>query len=171
MDAARSVTSEVVVGAIVVTPLFVGFAAHGVCIRIGLLRGLAAPIHTPLFGANKTYRGVVAVAPGDGSGFCRHTWVYRPASAYRRYITSILLWPSAGFVLSTIIYAAVLVVSVRAMDALLNGPSALGGVAMGAIVFIGPFVASAVGLAGGAAIGVWRTRSKGRQAAPRGGIV
>ena len=69
MGAARSVTSEAAVGAIVVTPLFVGFAVHGLCIRIGLLRGLAEPIDTTLFGANKTYRGLVAVALGTAAGF------------------------------------------------------------------------------------------------------
>jgi len=59
----------VVLGAIVVTPLFVGFAAHGLCIRLGLLDGLALPIHNGLFGANKTYRGLVAVALGTAVGF------------------------------------------------------------------------------------------------------
>jgi len=62
-------TSELAVGAIVVIPLFVGFAVHGLCIRIGLLRGLAVPIHTRRFGANKTYRGLVAVALGTAAGF------------------------------------------------------------------------------------------------------
>ena len=62
-------TSEVAVGAIVVTPLFVGFAVHGLCIRIGLLRGLAVPINTSLFGANKTYRGLAAVTLGTSAGF------------------------------------------------------------------------------------------------------
>jgi hypothetical protein len=94
------------------------------------------------------------------------TWLYRPASAYRRYILSVLLWSSAGFVLSTIVYAVMLVVSVRAMDQLLDGqPSVVGGVAMGGMVFVGPFVSSVVGLAGGAAFGLWRTRSMERQAA------
>jgi hypothetical protein len=62
-------TSDFALGAIVVTPLFVGFAAHGLCIRFGLLRSLAVPIHTRLFGANKTYRGLVAVALGTAAGF------------------------------------------------------------------------------------------------------
>jgi CDP-archaeol synthase len=68
-EVARSVTSEVAVGAIVVAPLFVGFAAHGLCIRAGLLDGLAVPIHRRLFGANKTYRGLLAVALGTAAGF------------------------------------------------------------------------------------------------------
>ena len=62
LEAARSVTSEIAVGAIVAAPLFVGLAAHGLCIRFGLLRSVAVPINTSLFGANKTYRGLTAVA-------------------------------------------------------------------------------------------------------------
>jgi len=68
MDATRSL-SEVAVGAIAVAPLFVGLAAHGLCIRFGLLRSVAVPINTRLFGANKTYRGLVAVALGTAAGF------------------------------------------------------------------------------------------------------
>ena len=56
-------------GAVLVTPLFVGLAAHGVCIRLGALRNLARPISEHLFGANKTYRGIVCVAAGTAIGF------------------------------------------------------------------------------------------------------
>ncbi len=55
--------------------LTLGLAAHGLCIREGLLAGLARPIDRgrrfrgrPLLGANKTWRGVVAVALGSGAG-------------------------------------------------------------------------------------------------------
>ena len=89
------------------------------------------------------------------------TWVYQPARPFRRYIASILLWSSLGFILSTVVYFVVLVGSVYAMDQALNGqPSAAGGIVMGAMLFLGPLIASAVGLAGGAAIGIWRARSK-----------
>jgi len=93
------------------------------------------------------------------------TWVYQPARPFRRYIASVLLWSSIGFILSTVVYAVVLVVSVRVMDQALNGqPSTAGGIVMAAILFVGPLLASAAGLGGGAAIGVWRTRSRPRQA-------
>jgi CDP-2,3-bis-(O-geranylgeranyl)-sn-glycerol synthase len=58
------------------TPLLVGFALNGVCIKTGLLRALARPVDggarwrgRRLFGDNKTYRGVVVVALGTGLGF------------------------------------------------------------------------------------------------------
>src|SRR6185369_11647711 len=54
-------------GATLFAPLFLGMVAHGLCIRFGLLRGLAVPIDggrrwrgKRLFGDNKTYRGIVA---------------------------------------------------------------------------------------------------------------
>jgi CDP-2,3-bis-(O-geranylgeranyl)-sn-glycerol synthase len=57
-------------------PLLLGFAVHGVCIRLGLLRALGRPIDggrrwrgRRLFGENKTFRGVVAVAAGTGVGY------------------------------------------------------------------------------------------------------
>lgn len=58
------------------SPLFVGLIFHGFCIRFGWLAGLAEPIDRGavlrgrrLFGANKTYRGVVAVACGAAVGY------------------------------------------------------------------------------------------------------
>jgi hypothetical protein len=57
-------------------PLFVGLVFHGLCIRFGWLHSLAVPIDggtrlrsRPLFGANKTYRGVLAVALGASAGY------------------------------------------------------------------------------------------------------
>jgi hypothetical protein len=57
-------------------PLFVGLVFHGVCIRKGWLLALAIPIDRgvrlrgrPLFGRNKTWRGVVAVALGAAAGY------------------------------------------------------------------------------------------------------
>jgi CDP-diglyceride synthetase len=62
-------TSELVEGAILVVPLFMGFVVHGLCIRSGMLSALASPISRNLFGANKTYRGVLCVALGTAAGF------------------------------------------------------------------------------------------------------
>ena len=63
-------------GALLFSPLFVGMLAHGLCIRFGFLRGLAVPIDRGrlwrgrrLFGDNKTYRGLLAVAVGTALGF------------------------------------------------------------------------------------------------------
>lgn len=56
-------------------PLFIGFAMHGLCIRLGWLGGLASPISARLFGANKTYRGVLCVALGTAAGFV----LFKPA--------------------------------------------------------------------------------------------
>src|SRR5262245_7614034 len=57
------------------SPLLVGLAFHGLCIRFGWLAWLARPIDAgatlrdrPLFGPNKTYRGVIAVALGTAAG-------------------------------------------------------------------------------------------------------
>ena len=57
-------------------PLFVGLVLHGFCIKFGWLRGLARPIDRGallrsrrVFGDNKTYRGIVAVALGAAVGY------------------------------------------------------------------------------------------------------
>jgi hypothetical protein len=57
-------------------PLLLGFLCHGLCIKTGFLRGLARPIDAGarwrgrrVFGDNKTYRGIVAVAIGTGLGY------------------------------------------------------------------------------------------------------
>lgn len=67
---------ELVSGAILVAPLFAGLVAHGLCIRFGLLHGLARPLDRGatfrgrrLFGDNKTWRGIAAVALGCALGF------------------------------------------------------------------------------------------------------
>jgi len=56
-------------GAIAMAPLFFGLLTHGLCIRFGALRQLTRPISTRLFGANKTYRGILCVAVGTTVGF------------------------------------------------------------------------------------------------------
>jgi len=57
-------------------PLFAGLVFHGFCIKFGWLRSVAVPIDRgarlrgrPLFGANKTFRGVLAVALGSAAGY------------------------------------------------------------------------------------------------------
>jgi hypothetical protein len=91
------------------------------------------------------------------------TLVYRPAFAFRPYVASALVWSLAGFLLSTALYAVVLLASLRAVAALSNGgPSVVGGILGGALIFVAPFIASAVGLAGGAGLGLWRALSRSR---------
>ena|SRR5688572_32105784 len=89
------------------------------------------------------------------------TALYRPAAHLRRYLTSLLLWSSVGFVVSTVIYILMLVASVKVMDQIVAGqPSVAGGVFMGGMVFIAPFVAAGAGLIGGAVFGLWRCLRK-----------
>ena len=61
--------TELAEGALLTAPLFVGFILHGLCIRLGALRGFAMPIERKWFGENKTYRGVICVALGTAVGF------------------------------------------------------------------------------------------------------
>ena len=85
------------------------------------------------------------------------TSLHRPGVWLRPYVVSVLVWSSLGFVLSTIVYAGVLVGAAVAMDRLLPGrTSIIGG--MGLVIFVGPFVAAAVGILGGTVIGMRRTR-------------
>ena len=65
-------------------PLLVGLAFHGLCLKFGWLRWLGRPIDNGatlrgrrLFGANKTYRGVVAVALGTAAGVGLQMMLYR----------------------------------------------------------------------------------------------
>ena len=61
--------TELAEGALLTAPLFLGFILHGLCIRLGVLRGFATPIERKWFGENKTYRGVICVALGTAVGF------------------------------------------------------------------------------------------------------
>lgn len=97
------------------------------------------------------------------------TYAYRPIAILRPYAVSVLIWSSLGFVAATIIYALVAVGSLRVMDAALAGrPSVVGGIAMGGIIFVMPFVASGLGLIGGAAIGLWRTWARAERQKSQG---
>jgi hypothetical protein len=67
---------ELAVVASLFGPLFAGLIFPGLCIKFGWLRALATPIdrkalfrNRPLFGGNKTYRGILAVALGSAAGF------------------------------------------------------------------------------------------------------
>ena len=89
------------------------------------------------------------------------TSFYQPAARLRPYLVSVLIWSSLGFALSTILYVGALAAAAVVMDRLLAGkPSTIGGIAMGIVVFIGPFVAAAVGLVGGTVIAIRRTRRR-----------
>jgi hypothetical protein len=46
--------TELAEGALLTAPLFFGFILHGLCIRLGVLRGFATPIELEGFGKNKT---------------------------------------------------------------------------------------------------------------------
>jgi len=75
------------------TPLFVGLVFHGLCIRYGWLRMLAVSIDRgarfrgrPVFGPNKTWRGVVAVALGAAGGYClQAAWPQLQAPGLRTF--------------------------------------------------------------------------------------
>jgi CDP-archaeol synthase len=75
------------------SPLLAGLAFHGFCIRFGWLSGLARPIDAgatlrgrQLFGANKSWRGVIAVALGTAAGFGVQSVVYRVRGGHGVYL-------------------------------------------------------------------------------------
>jgi hypothetical protein len=85
------------------------------------------------------------------------TLLYRPAAPLRRYISSVLVWSSLGFVLSTAVYIFLLLASLLAVRQIADGqPSVVGGVMLGGVVFLAPFVAAAAGVMGGGLFGAWR---------------
>ena len=92
--------------------------------------------------------------------------LHQPAAYLRRYFIAALLWSTIGFVLSTVAYVIAFAASVGAMSQLIDGgPSVAGGVAMGLMVFVAPFVAAAIGIIGDTVYGVWRTHRTVRAAA------
>jgi hypothetical protein len=63
-------------------PLLGGLIAHGLCMKYGLLLPMAKPIDAgrtfrgrPLFGKNKTFRGVLAVGAGTAIGFLLRAFI------------------------------------------------------------------------------------------------
>ena len=91
--------------ALLFSPLLLGFAAHGVCLRAGWLRALARPIDggttlggVRLFGENKTYRGLVAVGLGTALGFGLVTaWSWSARWPHLRLLPSGPLAMALGF--------------------------------------------------------------------------
>ena len=87
---------------------------------------------------------------------------YQPASWLRPILISVLTWSSIGFVVSMLLCFLMIVVVVEGVSTLHSGePSTVLGVAMGLVVFLGPFVASGLGLGGGALFGIWRQYKRG----------
>jgi hypothetical protein len=65
------------------SPLLLGLTAHGLCIKFNWLSSLCRPIDKGctfrgkrIFGANKTYRGIVAVGLGTAAGFSLQTMFF-----------------------------------------------------------------------------------------------
>jgi len=82
--------------------------------------------------------------------------VHRPSTWLRPYFVSVLLWSSIGFVLSTALFVAVFLAMAGLVGALTSGPSTVGGITLGVVLLLGPFVAAALGVGGGAVFGLWR---------------
>jgi hypothetical protein len=85
---ARGIMDEFLKVSYLLSPLLVGLAFHGLCIKFGWLRSFNRPIDAGitlsgrrLFGANKTYRGVVAVAIGTAVGAGVQVLLHRTALA------------------------------------------------------------------------------------------
>jgi uncharacterized membrane protein YjfL (UPF0719 family) len=99
-----------------------------------------------------------------GSVILVATWLYKPAGWLRPYVQSLLLWSSLSFVVSTVAYAGVMIVSVVVISRLVgDDPSTFGAIVIGALIFIGPFVAAAIGVLAGMVFGLRRVRrSAGR---------
>jgi uncharacterized membrane protein YjfL (UPF0719 family) len=80
------------------------------------------------------------------------TFLYQPLRWLRGYLARVLLWSSVGFVISTIAYAIGVIAALRLLELSVGSrPSVVGGIVMGAILFVGPFVAAGLGLVGGTA--------------------
>jgi hypothetical protein len=89
------------------------------------------------------------------------TTVYQPATWARPYLISVLIWSSIGFIASIVLFVAVAVVALETLNALHSGnPSSAVGIAIGLLMFGGPFVAAATGLGGGAVFGIWRAAKR-----------
>src|SRR5262245_47739947 len=70
------------------SPLLMGLAFHGLCMKFGWLSGLARPVDggrkfrgQPLFGSNKTSRGIIAVGVGTALGFVLESLVLHGSAA------------------------------------------------------------------------------------------
>lgn len=82
---------------------------------------------------------------------------------WRSHCVGVLLWSTIGFVLTTALYAVAAAALFGGLKKLLDGEASVaGGIAMGLMVFVVPFVAAAVGVFGGAALGWRRAQRKSR---------
>ncbi len=93
------------------------------------------------------------------------TFLYEPAAYLRSHVLSVLIWSSMGFVASTIAYAGLAVLVMLVMERAPAGglAASLSGIAMVGMLFIAPFVAAALGLVGGAVVGLRRSLAKARR--------
>jgi hypothetical protein len=73
------------------SPLLVGLTIHGLCIKFGWFSFLTQPVDRGktfrgkrIFGANKTYRGIVAVAAGTALGFALQAFVLHEYEIFRQ---------------------------------------------------------------------------------------
>ena len=73
------------------SPLLIGLTIHGLCIKFGWLSFLIHPIDSEknfrgkrIFGANKTYRGIFAVALGTALGFAFQAFVLHRFEFFRQ---------------------------------------------------------------------------------------
>lgn len=89
------------------------------------------------------------------------TRVHPPAARFGPYIRSVLIWSSIGFVVATVLHFGVMLAVLAVIPRVTgNGASALGGIAMAGVVFVGPFAAAIVGVLGGTVIGLRKTRAR-----------
>jgi hypothetical protein len=86
------------------------------------------------------------------------TYFYAPAASFRPYATALLIWPSAGFIVSSAIYAVVMIGLLAAIARADHATSFIWGAATAGLVFVGPFAAAAFGLLAGAVVGLRRVR-------------
>lgn len=91
------------------------------------------------------------------------TYLHPSLTQWRSYCFGALLWSTIGFVLSTAVYVVAVVALLGGLGQILDGePSTAGSVAMGLMVFVGPFATAAVGVFGGTAFGLRRATRKAR---------
>jgi hypothetical protein len=69
---------------------------------------------------------------------------------------SVLLWSSIGFATASAVYTLLLLAAFKLSDAFVRGPSTVGGLVLGALVFIGPFIVSVGGVIAGTAFAIRR---------------
>ena len=91
---------------------------------------------------------------------------YQPVSWLRPILTSVLIWSLVGFVASMALFFLLAFVMVEGVATLHSGePSTVLGVAMALFLLLGPFVATGLGLGGGALFAIWRQFKRGNRLA------